>query len=237
MSKQDPQKRYFGLDVHKAYIMVAAVNADKQVVLKPQRVSLSHFEHWIDKTLQPNDEVVLEATTNAWYVHDLLVDQGGRVIVAHPYHIKLIAAAAVKTDKRDALTLARLLAANMIPPVYNTSATCAPSSPIATASSPNAPLPKTACTAPPIATTSTRPTAFPSPPTTRPGGSPSPCPAVKNSASNRIWPSSTISPHSSPKPKMNSPPSIPPLGSPDAFPAADHARRPRLSHDHPGRHH
>jgi transposase len=41
-----------------------------------------------------------------------------RVIVAHPYHVKLIAAAAVKTDKRDALALAKLLSANMIPPVW-----------------------------------------------------------------------------------------------------------------------
>jgi len=33
MSKQDSQKRFFSLDVHKAYIMVAAINADQQVVV------------------------------------------------------------------------------------------------------------------------------------------------------------------------------------------------------------
>jgi transposase len=118
MSKQDPQKRFFGLDVHKAYIMVAAVNADKEVVLKPRRVSWPHFESWMNKTLRPTDEVVLEATTNAWHVHDLLAPKVAQVIVAHPYHVKLIAAAAVKTDKRDALALAKLLSANMIPPVW-----------------------------------------------------------------------------------------------------------------------
>jgi hypothetical protein len=47
--------------------------------------------------------VVLEATTNAWYVYDLVV---GRVVVTHPPHIKLIAAAMVKTDKKDTMTLA-----------------------------------------------------------------------------------------------------------------------------------
>jgi len=118
MSQQVSQKRFFGLDVHKAYIMVAAVNADKEVVLKPRRVSWPHFESWMNKTLSPSDEVVLEATTNAWHVHDLLAPKVANVIVAHPYHVKLIAAAAVKTDKRDALALARLLAANMIPPVW-----------------------------------------------------------------------------------------------------------------------
>ena len=118
MSKQDRQKRYFGLDVHKAYIMVAAVNADQEVVLKPRRVTFERFESWINKALRPSDEVVLEATTNAWHVHDLLVPKVAQVIVAHPYHVKLIAAAAVKTDKRDALALAKLLAAHMIPPVW-----------------------------------------------------------------------------------------------------------------------
>jgi len=118
MSKQDPQKRYFGLDVHKAYIMVAAVNADQQVVVKPRRVTFERLENWIDKTLRPSDEVVLEATTNAWHVHDLLAPHVAQVIVAHPYHVKLIAAAAVKTDKRDALALAKLLAAHLIPPVW-----------------------------------------------------------------------------------------------------------------------
>jgi transposase len=118
MSKQDRQKRYFGLDVHKAYIMVAAVNADQEVVLKPRRVTFERFESWINKALRPSDEVVLEATTNAWHVHDLLAPKVAQVIVAHPYHVKLIAAAAVKTDKRDALALAKLLAAHMIPPVW-----------------------------------------------------------------------------------------------------------------------
>jgi transposase len=118
MSKQESQKRFFGLDVHKAYIMVAAVNADKEVVLKPRRVNFAHFETWMNKSLRAGDEVVLEATTNAWHVHDLLAPKVARVIVAHPYHVKLIAAAAVKTDKRDALALAKLLSANMIPPVW-----------------------------------------------------------------------------------------------------------------------
>ena len=118
MSKQDRQKRFFGLDVHKAYIMVAAVNANQEVVLKPRRVTFERFESWINKALHPSDEVVLEATTNAWHVHDLLAPKVAQVIVAHPYHVKLIAAAAVKTDKRDALALAKLLAAHMIPPVW-----------------------------------------------------------------------------------------------------------------------
>ena len=118
MKKKLSPKRFFGLDVHKTYIMAAAVDADKNVVFKPRRVSFARFEEWITRTLTPHDEVVLEATTNAWFVHDLLEPGVAKVLVAHPYHVKLIAAAAVKTDKRDALSLAKLLSANMIPPVW-----------------------------------------------------------------------------------------------------------------------
>jgi transposase len=61
---------------------------------------------------------VLEATTNAWLVYDLLVPSVERVVVVHPYHVKLIAASMVKTDKIDTLVLARLLAANFLPAIW-----------------------------------------------------------------------------------------------------------------------
>jgi hypothetical protein len=78
------QKRYVGLDVHKHYIMVGAVNAAQEVVLPPRKVSLVEFEGWARKHLRPSDEVVLEATTNAWYFDPLapLVGRG----VGHPPH-------------------------------------------------------------------------------------------------------------------------------------------------------
>jgi transposase len=114
----DQAKRYVAFDVHKSYVMVAAVNSDQEVVLPPRRLAFIRFEEWIAKQLRPTDEVVLEATTNAWHVHDLLEPLVSRVVVANPYQVKLIAAAAVKTDKRDTLTLAKLLSVNMIPEVW-----------------------------------------------------------------------------------------------------------------------
>ena len=111
-------KRYVGLDVHKHYVMVGAVDRDHQLVLPPRKVSLVEFEGWAQKYLQASDEVAMEATTNAWYVHDLLEPVVGRVVVTHPPHIKLIAAAMVKTDKKDTMTLAKLLAVNLVPEVW-----------------------------------------------------------------------------------------------------------------------
>jgi transposase len=62
--------------------------------------------------------VVLEATANAWVLSDQLTPLAGSVTVAHPLAVKLISAARVKTDARDTIKLARLLAANLIPAVW-----------------------------------------------------------------------------------------------------------------------
>jgi transposase len=64
------------------------------------------------------DQVVLETTINAWEFYDQLVPLVSRVVVANPAQVKLIAASFVKTDKRDTLALARLLAARLIPEVW-----------------------------------------------------------------------------------------------------------------------
>jgi transposase len=114
----NPQKRFVGLDVHKQYVMVGAVNRAQEVVLPPRKVSMAEFEGWAKKHLCSTDEVVLEATTNAWYLYDLLEPLVERVVVCHPPQVKLIAAALVKTDKKDTMTLAKLLAVGMIPAVW-----------------------------------------------------------------------------------------------------------------------
>ena len=110
--------RFVGLDLHKEYVVVAAVDARQQVLLKPRRISLDDLAEWAEGHLGPEDAVVLEATGNAWFVYDLLAPLVGRCVVANPLQVKWIAAAAVKTDAHDALRLARLLAANLIPEVW-----------------------------------------------------------------------------------------------------------------------
>jgi len=114
----DKDTRYVGLDVHKHFVMVGAVARNQKVLMPPRKVGLTEFQDWAKKHLLPTDEVVLEATTNAWYVHDLLAPIVGRVVVTHPPHIKLIAATMVKTDKKDTMTLAKLLAAGLAPEVW-----------------------------------------------------------------------------------------------------------------------
>jgi transposase len=111
-------RRCVGIDLHKHFVVVAAVDTAQQVLLKPRRIALDDFPVWAEVHLGPKDAAVLEATGNAWYVYDLLAPLVGRCVVADPRQVKWIAAAAVKTDPHDALRLARLLAANLIPEVW-----------------------------------------------------------------------------------------------------------------------
>jgi len=110
--------RFVALDVHRQYLVVGAVNASQQVVLSPRRFGFESFQDWAPAHLTPLDTVVLEATSNAWLLYDQLKPLVADVIVAHPQAVKLIAAARVKTDSRDTIKLASLLAANLIPAVW-----------------------------------------------------------------------------------------------------------------------
>lgn len=111
-------QRFVALDVHKHYVLAAALDARQQVVLSPRKISMERFEGWAQEQLLPTDAVVLEATTNAWTLYDMLAPLVAQVKVAHPFLVKLIASARVKTDTRDTLHLARLLLAGLIPEVW-----------------------------------------------------------------------------------------------------------------------
>jgi len=110
--------RYIALDIHKYYSVVAGVDREGQEILAASRVEHMDLENWLPKHLLPTDRVVIESTTNAWHVSDLLEPLVGDVLVANPITVKQIACARVKTDKKDTFILARLLAANLVPTVW-----------------------------------------------------------------------------------------------------------------------
>jgi hypothetical protein len=111
-------KRYFGLDVHKHYLIALSVDDDLNVVLPARRVELTQLESWMKKTLRKQDAVVLGMTTNTWQVYDELVEQVGSVTVVHPPHVALITRSQVMNDKIAASILARLLAKGLLVSIW-----------------------------------------------------------------------------------------------------------------------
>lgn len=61
---------------------------------------------------------MIETGRASYTVVDLLEDLGVDVQMAHPWQVKAIAQAKIKTDKRDSKMLAYLLRADLIPAVY-----------------------------------------------------------------------------------------------------------------------
>ena len=107
-------KRFFGLDIHKEYFVVVGVNADREVVFGPQRVSNYQLDDWVSRVLTLNDAVVLEMITNTYLFYDTLLPQVHSVIAIHPPNVALVTNAQVKTGKKAALALAQLHAAGML---------------------------------------------------------------------------------------------------------------------------
>ena len=111
-------KRFFGMDIHRDYVVLAAVSRPRDVVLSPRRVDFVRLQAWLKANLRPDDELALEATVNAWTVRDMVSALVARCVVADARQIRLIANATVKTDAQDALRLANLLSVDMLPEVW-----------------------------------------------------------------------------------------------------------------------
>lgn len=109
--------RIIGLDVSRsvaevAYLQDGLIRAGGRVMLRLPE--LAQFA----QGLGPNDHVILEATGNTAAIVAALKPHAGRVIVANPLQVRLIAEAKIKTDKIDAAILAQLYGAGFLPEVW-----------------------------------------------------------------------------------------------------------------------
>ncbi len=67
---------------------------------------------------KPHLQIVVESTFNSYWLVDGLQEPGFDVSLAHTLGLAMITQAKVKTDRRDAFTLAKLLRAGVIPKAY-----------------------------------------------------------------------------------------------------------------------
>ena len=108
--------RFIGLDVHRDYCEVAiaeagAVRLAGRVQTEPEALAL------FAQSLGGDDEVALEVTGNALEIARIIAPHVRRVVLANPKAVKG-ATQTAKTDKLDARTLAKLLAAGFLPEVW-----------------------------------------------------------------------------------------------------------------------
>lgn len=111
---------YVGIDYHKKYSHVTAVNEEGQVIdSKRLDNEVTLFREFF-QSLGDKSQTVVEASRTWGVMYDLLesLDEVESVTLAHPLKVRAIAEAKIKTDKIDAETLAQLLRVNLIPAAY-----------------------------------------------------------------------------------------------------------------------
>ncbi|WP_435011796.1 IS110 family transposase (plasmid) [Tundrisphaera lichenicola] len=111
--------RYVGLDLHKQFIEVCALDDKGKVAYRGRTGCLrQELEAFARAQLTKTDHIALEATTNTWAVVNVLRPFVARVVVGNPLKTRAIAEAKVKTDKVNAEVLAQLLRCDYLPTVW-----------------------------------------------------------------------------------------------------------------------
>jgi transposase len=108
--------RSVGLDVHRDFCEVAVVEGGElrsagRIATTPEQLEL------LAQSLSPDDPVALEVTGNVWEIARIIEPHVARVVVVSPGDTGIRQARA-KTDRLDARTLAKLLAAGELAPVW-----------------------------------------------------------------------------------------------------------------------
>jgi transposase len=114
--------RFIGLDVHLDFCEIAihdGAPARSAGRIKTERATLQLFA----QSLGSEDVVALEATGNSLAIAEILRRHVREVVIANAMQVRAISHARIKNDKVDARTLADLLAAGLLPAVWQSDQT------------------------------------------------------------------------------------------------------------------
>ena len=109
--------RVIGMDIRRTFVEVVMIDGDKLIRLGRVNMSREHLAAFAAR-LAHEDHIVVEATGNAQAVVEAVASFVGRVVIANPRQVHLIAKARIKTDVIDATVLARLYASGFLLEVW-----------------------------------------------------------------------------------------------------------------------
>jgi len=110
--------RHIGADVHKEYTVFCILTPEGEI---EQRVRVENNPQFIREFLSQIPRpahLALEASYHWQPFFELVEEMDIQVSLAHPFKVKLIAEARIKTDTIDATTLAHLLRLDYLPTAY-----------------------------------------------------------------------------------------------------------------------
>ncbi len=110
-------ENFAGADLHKKVTQLGLLRKGKS----PSQFRFSNDPHTVEKVLgklPSGTKIAVEATSTWWWFVGKVRELGHEVYLSHPKQTKAIASARLKSDKVDALMLARLLKADLLPMVW-----------------------------------------------------------------------------------------------------------------------
>ena len=108
---------YLGIDLHLKNTYVVLMDKEGHSI-DERRLRTTELVKYVEERVPRKTYAVMEATRNWPWVYDELQKRLERVELAHPKELKVISAAAVKTDRIDAKVLAQLARMNYLPVAY-----------------------------------------------------------------------------------------------------------------------
>lgn len=106
--------RYIGVDLHTTQITVCYLKAEEEISIeKYQLVEMDRFV----AGLRASDEIAVEATCNTRWFYEQVRARVRRVVLVNPSAFEVVKNSVKKTDKNDAINLARFLKADLLPQV------------------------------------------------------------------------------------------------------------------------
>jgi transposase len=110
---------FIGLDCHKKFIEVVEVTSPSSAIKRHFKIATDEANlKGFAASLKPDDSVALESTTNAFRIAKILRTGHAKVVIANPMKTKIIWESKCKTDKVDAEALARMLASDFLPTIW-----------------------------------------------------------------------------------------------------------------------
>ena len=110
-------ENFVGIDLHKYVSQLAVLRESKS----PSQLRFANDVVTVERVLKKLPEgskIAVEAMGSWWWLVELAQKSGHEVFLSHPKQTKAIASARLKSDKVDALMLAKLLKADLLPTVW-----------------------------------------------------------------------------------------------------------------------
>src|SRR5262245_50864089 len=104
--------RYLGVDLHSNNFMVCFLSENGEQIFKRYKLSeLKEFK----ECLEVEDHIAVEATGNTRFFYNQVAPLVAECVVVNPSQFEIIKKSFKKTDKNDALNLARFLSKGQLP--------------------------------------------------------------------------------------------------------------------------